>query len=395
MSGGDQSLHGLVHDATIVLCCGTGGVGKTTTAAALAIAAARAGRRTVVITVDPARRLASALGVNALTNEPQPLHGWEDEAAVAGGSLDALMLDSKTTFDQLVAREARTAEQAERILSNGFYRNISSALGGTQEYMAIEKLYDLHTSGNYDVVIVDTPPTRHALDVLDAPARLLRLLENPLFRTLMLPTRTPLRIVGNALQGLLRNIARTVGAEVLDDAVAFFRAFEGMESGFRERAHAVETLLGQPTTAFVVVTTLQRDAIIETRYFADRLHELGHAVNGLVINRVLPKFGSASPESLRIRAASLAVHGSPAGPPGLSDDARQAAATLADRMQVHAALRAIAVREGELAHTLGALIPEASQCEVPLFATDVHDLEGLSVLADLLGRSEDQAPEAE
>lgn len=389
MSGGDASLRALVHDANVIVCCGTGGVGKTTTAAALAIAAARAGRRTVVVTVDPARRLASALGVDALTNEPQPMSGWADGTELPGGSLDALMLDAKTTFDQLVTREANSPEQAERILSNGFYRNVSSALGGTQEYMAIEKLYELHTSNAYDIVIVDTPPTRHALDVLDAPARLLRLLENPLFQTLMLPSRTPLRVVGNALQGLLRNVARVVGAEVIDDAIAFFRAFEGMEQGFRERARAVEDLLKESTTAFVLVTTLQRDAITESRFFATRLHELGHAVNGLVINRVLPPFGGATPDALRVRAASLAVHGSPAGPPGLTDDARAAALRLADRLRMQAALRAIAMREAELEDSLAAIVPEAAQCEVPLFPTDIHDLDALARLAEILGRSDD------
>ena len=390
-----RTMRDLVRDASVMVCCGTGGVGKTTTAAALAVACARAGRRTVVITVDPARRLGNALGINALTNAPHAVSGWATDTDAPGGHLDALMLDSKTTFDELVVREARTPEQAERILSNRFYRNISSALGGTQEYMAIEKLYELHTTGDYDVVIVDTPPTRHALDVLDAPARLLRLLENPLFKALMLPSRTPLRVVGNALQALLRNVARVVGAEVIDDAVAFFRAFEGMEAGFRDRAHAVETMLREPSTAFVLITTLQRDAVHETRFFATRLHELGHNVDGLVINRVLPPFGDASSTELHARATSLAIHGSDAGPPELSPAARAAARTLADRYRVLAHLRAIAAREAAVEGSLEDLVPEAAECIVPLFPTDVHDLRRLGDLAGLLVGSGPDAADAD
>jgi anion-transporting ArsA/GET3 family ATPase len=302
---------------------------------------------------------------------------------VPGGSLDALMLDSKTTFDQLVTREARRPEQAERILTNRFYRNISSALGGTQEYMAIEKLYELHATGDYDVVIVDTPPTRHALDVLDAPARLLRLLENPLFKAVMLPSRTPLRVVGNALQGLLRNVARVVGAEVIDDAVAFFRAFEGMESGFRDRARAVEAMLQEPSTAFVLVTTLQRDAVNETRFFADRLHDLGHDVDGIVINRVLPTFTTATAEALAARAAALdgttIVDEDSGYTPGAAP-----AATLRDRYRVLAHLQQVAAREADVETSLEDLVPEAAECIVPLFPSDIHDLSHLGELADLL-----------
>ncbi|MFZ4515581.1 MAG: ArsA family ATPase, partial [Acidimicrobiia bacterium] len=265
-----SSVRDLVHTARVILCCGTGGVGKTTTAAALGLAAAQAGRRTAVITVDPARRLANALGLQQLSNTPQAITGWDDGTAVPGGSLDALMLDAKATFDRLVEREARSPEQAQRILDNIVYRNLSSALGGTQEYMAVEKLYDLVHDDHYDLVIVDTPPTRHALDVLHAPGRLIRLLDNTLFQALTLPARTPLRFLGSALQSGVRAIARVVGAEVVDDAVAFFQAFEGMETGFRERARAVESLLAERTTAFVLVTTLQRDALTESAFFANR-----------------------------------------------------------------------------------------------------------------------------
>ncbi len=233
----------------VIVCCGPGGVGKTTVAAALALQVARTGRRACVVTVDPARRLADSLGVESLPNLP---------AAVAGdwpGSLHALMLDTKGTFDDLVARYAGSAEQAQAISANRIYQNLSGLLSGTQEYMAMEKLYELTESGDYDTVVVDTPPTRNALDLLDAPRRLTRFLENRLFRALLLPTQAYMRAMGVATHALLRTISRVAGAEIVDDAVGFFQAFSGMEEGFRERAGAVRVLLADPSTAYVVVTS--------------------------------------------------------------------------------------------------------------------------------------------
>ena len=195
MSG--EGIGGLAGERSIVICCGSGGVGKTTTAAAIALEGARRGRNAVVVTIDPARRLADALGLEALTNEPSVIPGdWP-------GTLSALMLDTKGTFDDLVRRYSSDAEQAERILANRFYRNISGALSGTQEYMAAEKLYELHEEGEFDLVVVDTPPTRNALDFLDAPSRLTRFLDHRLYRVLVAPTRTYLRAVNVAAQGEL------------------------------------------------------------------------------------------------------------------------------------------------------------------------------------------------
>ena len=231
----------------MIVCCGTGGVGKTTTSAALAIEGARRGRRTVVVTIDPAQRLANALGLQTLSDAPHeiPRDAWDPTgAAPPDGQLFALMLDTERTFDQLVQKYALTAEQAESILENRFYRNIAGALSGTQEYMAMEKLFELHDSGAFDLIVVDTPPTRHALDFLDAPRRLTRLLDNRIFRMLMVPAGAAMRIGGMAATALLRTISRVVGTEVVDDVVAFFRAFEGMEQGFRDRANEVMELLG-------------------------------------------------------------------------------------------------------------------------------------------------------
>ena len=201
------------------------------------------------------------------------------------------MLDSKGTFDDLVERYARTPEQAESILANRLYQNLAGALSGTQEYMAMEKLYELVQSEEFDVVVVDTPPTRNALDLLDAPRRLTRFLENRLFRAVLVPTRMSLRAVGVATQALLRTIAKVAGAEIVQDAVAFFQAFEGMEDGFRSRASAVHELLADPSTAYVLVTSARPDAIAEAGFFAEKLDERDMAVAALVVNRIAPSFG--------------------------------------------------------------------------------------------------------
>ena len=231
----------LVEDRRVVVCCGTGGVGKTTTAAVLGLAAARRGRNAIVVTIDPAKRLADTLGLVGLGNTAHeiPRARWDDGAAPPTGRLSALMLDTRATFDGLVRRYARDEEQAGRILANGFYRNIASALSGTQEYMAMEKLHELHEDGGYDLIVVDTPPSRHALDFLDAPQRLTRLLDNRIFRFLMMPTRTYVRVASSAVQRFLRTVGKVIGGDVLDDIVAFFRVFEGMEAGFRARAARV------------------------------------------------------------------------------------------------------------------------------------------------------------
>src|SRR5271157_317183 len=283
-----ETLPSLVAESSVVVCCGSGGVGKTTVSATFALAAAQAGRRSCVVTVDPARRLADALGVESLPNTPTEVEGdWP-------GHLHALMLDSKGTFDDLIQHYARTPEQAESILANRLYQNLAGALSGTQEYMAMEKLYELVQSKEFDVVVVDTPPTRNALDLLDAPRRLTRFLENRLFRALLVPTRVGLRAVGVAAQALLKTIARVAGAEIVQDAVAFFQAFEGMEDGFRSRASAVHELLADPATAYVLVTSARPDAITEAGFFAEKLSERDVAVAALVVNRIAPSFGDGS-----------------------------------------------------------------------------------------------------
>src|SRR5687768_597936 len=295
-----MSLGDLVERHSIVVCAGSGGVGKTTTAAVLAMEAARRGRRAVVVTIDPAKRLADTLGIGELGNTPKVIAGdWP-------GELSAMMLDTKITFDSLVRTYAADAGQAERILANRFYRNISGALSGTQEYMAAEKLHELHESPDFDLVVVDTPPTRHALDFLDAPRRLTAFLDHKLFRALVAPTRVYLRAMNVAAQAFLRTVGRVVGAEALEDGLAFFAAFEGMEQGFRERAARVQALLTDKETAYVLVASPRADTVAEASYFADRLESSGVPVAALVVNRMHPRFGAGSGKDARRRAEQLA-----------------------------------------------------------------------------------------
>ena len=355
----NSSLAGLVADRSIVVCTGTGGVGKTTTAAALAVAGARAGRRTVVVTIDPARRLADTLGLGSLSNTPSRIAGpWP-------GELWALMLDTESTFDELIRTYATDPAQTDRILGNRFYRNIAGALSGTQEYMAGEKLYELHESGRFDLVVVDTPPTRRALDFLDASRRLGRFLDHRLYRALMAPTRGYMRAVNVAAQGFVRTAGKVVGGEVIDDALAFFSAFDGMEEGFRERSAAVQALLASDVTAYVLVASPRADTAGEAVFFAGRLAMAGLPVGALVINRLHPRFGA-----LDAAAAGRLADAS-------DGDLACLFGNLADLLTL---------AEGEESHLaeLLAVVGDATVVRVPLLVREVHDLGSLEEIADHL-----------
>ena len=381
-----MTIDELVRTRGVLICCGTGGVGKTTTAAVLALEGARFGRRAIVVTIDPAKRLADTLGLSSLSDAPTAIDRsrWDlDGTAPTDGHLSALMLDTKSTFDSLVRRYADSDDQAQRILENRFYRNVSGALGGTQEYMAMEKLHELHESGAFDLIVVDTPPTRHALDFLDAPNRLLRLLDNRIFRLLMMPTRAYLRVASVAVQGFLRTIARVVGSEVIEDVVAFFRAFEGMEEGFRTRAAAVSALLADPTTGFVLITAPRRDAVQEAHFFATRLHDHHQEVEALIVNRVHPRFGDESPEGLRARATEIRALPS-------ADAASLAAAydNLADFNEV-------ARRERESLTGVRELAGPGVIAFVPFLAHDVFDFGALDDIGRHLFAAGDEVVGAE
>lgn len=365
----EATLTTLLSHAKVVVTCGAGGVGKTTIAAALGIAAAQLGRTCVVVTIDPAKRLADALGLAALTNEPTRV---DLDHHTSNGQLWACMLDTKATFDSIVRREARSAVQAEEILTNSFYRNISSSLSGTQEYMAMEKVHELATSSTFDLVIVDTPPTHHALDFVTAPRRLVRLLDNTVFKLLIVPGRGAMRVVSGAAQTVLRPLTKVIGGDVVSDAVEFFRAFDGMEAGFRSRATETLELLSADATSWLLVTSPQPDPIRAAAQFANQIQQAGISVRGLIVNRAEPTFGE------------LTTVGADAG--SFPMDELRALIT-EHEWAVQAEQRAIDGLVGALVQLRFGLRSELIHLTVAQRADDVHDLVALYEIADrLLGR---------
>ncbi len=366
-----RTLSDTVATAHIIVCTGSGGVGKTTTAAALALAAARLGRSTIVVTIDPARRLAQSLGLEALDNVPRPVPGVD--------GLDAMMLDMKRTFDEVIDRNAGDPVRAQRIKENRFYRQLSDSLAGTQEYMATEKLYELHRSGAYDCIVVDTPPTRNALDFLDAPRRLTDFLEGRFLRVFLAPGmaagRVTARAAGFGAGVFMRAMGRITGAGVLGDLAEFFQSLEGMYDGFKSRAQAVYELLQSPGSAFVVVASPETPALREARYFLDRLTADGMPTAGLVVNRMTPEaldaLGAYRSEEIRATAARLAEGG---------PEQRAAAALL--RLAVDRA--EATVREAKAVSSALHGVDPHVLVEIPLMTGDVHDLEALTTLGTYL-----------
>ncbi len=361
--GPHRALEQLVLERSVLVCCGSGGVGKTTTSAALALHAAWAGRKACVVTIDPARRLADALGAAGVSNAPHRIAGpWP-------GELSAVMLDAKGTFAELVRRYATDDAQAGRILANRLYGNLVTALSGTQEYMATEKLFELHESGQFDLVVVDTPPTRNALDFLEAPGRLAGFLDNRVFRLLLTPGRAYLRAMSVATQVLLRTIAKVAGSEIVEDAVAFFQAFEGMEQGFRDRASRVERLLGEHVTGFVIVVAPRRDSIEEALFFAGTLARTSRSLDAVVVNRMHPDFGP--PVSCDTSRGARQGQRGPAGASSSWDDLVENLSEMA----------AIVERERSLVRGLEEALAPAPVVRVPVLDDDVHDLDGLRAVA--------------
>lgn len=356
-------LADLFARGNVVVCCGTGGVGKTSVAASLGIHAAEHGIAAVVVTVDPARRLANALGLADTGNERHRLEG----VGANGGSLDIVMLDARAMFDEVVESEANTPEQAHAILNNPMYRSIAGALGGTQEYMAAELLHQLLESKRYDLIVVDTPPSRHALDLLDAPTRITRLFDNRIVRLLMLPARTTMRAAGGALNAVLKTLGKVVGGAVLSDTVAFLRSFDGMEDGFRSRARMVDEMLRAPTTSYIIVTSTQPEPVRESLYFLEELTARDRPVAAIVVN-CLPPLAHLS-EALRTEIEDLG-HNQPS--PGI---AATSIALLSDAVrEVDEAVATLAPFR-ELTTTVPWL-------GIPRRADDVHDVEGLRWMSD-------------
>lgn len=368
--GATTGLRAVVDEARIVVCCGSGGVGKTTTAAAIAWRAAELGRRVVLITIDPARRLADALGMSgALDNEPSRLPLDARGESTDGGELWAMMLDARQTFDDVVREQARTPRQSEQILENPFYRNIASRLSGSQEYMAAEKLYALHHDDRFDLVVVDTPPSREALDFLDAPQKLMNFLDHRVYRWLIAPARGGLKVLNIAAQPILRTIGKVIGADVLADAINFFQAFEGIEDGFRRRAAKVQELLRSDDTHYVVVASPRADTIDEAIFFAGRLDDSSIAVSGLVVNRVQPTFGRGTAASARQSERRAERDG---------DEAR--ASLNRNLFEIRSIAEAEEIGIERLVTSVGA----ESVVRVPQRVDDVHDVEAIADMGRLI-----------
>jgi anion-transporting ArsA/GET3 family ATPase len=372
----------VLDSAKIIVCCGSGGVGKTTTAAALALRAAERGRKTVVLTIDPARRLAQSMGLTELDNTPRAVEGVDTSA---GGSLDAMMLDMKRTFDEIVEAHAEPGK-AQAILDNPFYQALSSSFAGTQEYMAMEKLGQLKATGDHDLIVVDTPPTRSALDFLDAPERMTTLMDGRMVRILVAPAKAGgkayLKVVTAGFSIFTSAITKIIGAQVLQDVSQFVAALETMFGGFRERAQATYDLLKSPGTQFVVVATPERDALREASYFVERLAQESVPLAGLVVNRV---HRSAATQLSAERALSAAED--LAG----SDDPQARLAT--GVLRLHAQRMALAARERRLQERFTGAHPGVPVVEVAALPGDVHDFDGLrTVGADLARGREAAAP---
>jgi anion-transporting ArsA/GET3 family ATPase len=366
-------IDNVLDTARIIVCCGSGGVGKTTTAAALALRAAERGRTVVVLTIDPARRLAQSMGLTELDNTPRPVSGVDESE---GGRLDAMMLDMKRTFDEIVLSHS-TPDRAEQILENPFYQSLSSSFAGTQEYMAMEKLGQLKESGEWDLVVVDTPPTRSALDFLDAPQSLARFLDGRLLRLLVAPAkaggRAYMKVLSTSVLTFTRVFTKIIGAQVLRDLGLFVAAMETMFGGFRQRAEETYRLLAAPGTAFVVVAAPEPAALREASYFVDRLATDKMPLAGLVLNRVTR---SAAPElpAERSLAAAEELDGTDCDP------------LAASVLRIHAERVAMAMRQERLAERFTRAHPEVAQAEISALSGDVHDLEGLrAVAAELAG----------
>jgi len=356
-----SGLERLVDERSVLVCAGAGGVGKTTTAAAIALAAARRGRRAAVVTIDPARRLANSLGLDGLGNEPT-------RVAVDGadGELWALMLDPKRTFDELVERHAPDASARDAVLSNRIYRELSSAVSGSHEYMAMEKLYELHEEGRFDLLVLDTPPSRSAIDFLESPRRLSRFIDSRSLQFFLAPSRTGLRLTARGTGIAFGLLKRLTGVDMLQDLSEFFQAFGEMATGFRDRAHKVDALMADPGTAFVLVTSPRADAVDEALWFRRRLAEWSLPFGAVVVNRV-HEDGTVAGD---VVAAAHALLGEKLG--------HKVARNFED-------YRRLAERDRASVSRLEAELSGAPLVRVPWFDEDVHDLDGLTGMGARLG----------
>jgi len=387
------SLESLLASREVLVFCGSGGVGKTSTAAAAGLAAAvHVGGRVLVLTIDPAKRLADALGLEGIGNEERrvPDEVLRSAGLNPRGEMWAAMLDTKASWDNLVLRHAPDEETARQILDNRLYDNLTSRFVQSHDYIAMERLYDLHSTGAWDLIVVDTPPTRNALDFLDAPQRMADFFGGRLLRWLTAPYRLGgrrgARLVNLASKPFYQVADRILGTQFLQDIAEFFLNFETMYQGFVTRARAVERLMKDQRTAFAVVTTLEGAPLREAQYFCSELTGRGYHLGALVLNRVLPESFAdpqiaaaadrlvADPDDVAARLVDL-------GLPGLVDPAAvtRVLRTVGKSFQDFAV---VATREAELREQL-AKAPEVL-ATVPTFAEDVHDVSGLVRIGECL-----------
>ena len=350
----------------VVVCTGAGGVGKTTTAAAVGLRAAELGRDTVVLTIDPARRLAQALGIDDLSNEPSRVELGPEKSA-AGGSLHAMMLDMRRTFDELVTANT-TAEKAQSILDNRFYKTMVTSFAGTQEYMAMEKLGQLLDDSAWDLVVVDTPPSRNALDFLDAPRRLGAFMDSRLMRLLSAPGRGVGRLVTGAMSTAMRGVSAVVGSSMLKEASEMVVALDSTFGGFATRASRTQAILRRKGTEFLVVSSAERPALREAAFFAERLSDERMPLAGLVVNRTHPRLTDVTAEQACAAADRLA---------GSNPEAEAV-------LRIHADRARTATQEVRLLESFTDVHPDVKIVGVPSLPFDISNLDALRAVGDQL-----------
>ena len=360
-----ESIPELLSKSKVCIVAGPGGVGKTTVSATLAMEMATTGMRVAVVTIDPAKRLASALGLEKLDNTPHRVTNAKlskgGVEVAEGGELWAMALDPKAEFDGLISKLAPDAQARDQVLENRIYKEISGAVAGAQEFMAVSKLYELEAEGNFDLIVLDTPPSRNALDFLDAPARLSRFFDGRAIQLIMKPATTGLRLAGGGTSLIFSALKRFTGVNLLGDLSEFFAAISGLVDGLMERIRHVGDLLVAEDTVFLIVTTGEKAPLDEARYLADRLKEDGRPLSGLIVNQVSPEPG-VNRKSVRSKEAK-------------SDLGEELSKRLASVVEIAAS--AAARDQAGLDQIVVALKPQRLAV-IERLAGEVHDVEGLA-----------------
>lgn len=355
------------------LICGSGGVGKTTVSAALGLKFAMMGKKTIVLTIDPARRLASSLGIEGLTDEPRQI-ALEDPGN--GGEMWAMMLDTKRTFDRIVEKYAPSKESVEKIFNNNIYRHMSQMLAGTQEYMAMERLYEVYSQNRYEVIILDTPPMQNALEFLAAPQRMLNLINNSILDIFLKPTvflgKTGFKLLEKGTETVMKILDKIMGLPFLHDISDMFMAFKELLGGFQNRAQEVGELLSHPSSRFISVCTTAENSINETKGFKEQLDQFHYTLESIVVNRVFSG-PDLSEEDILERENILKKH----------TDA-ETARVLAENFKKFLPLIR---KDKDRVNTIARMVGKENIVTIPLFLSDVHDLSGLRQVAENFGET--------